>query len=193
MRQFEALLSDVIDSTLGSRCKYYGYRYSEIIRSLMCVYFCGGSCIEDISVHLMRHLFLHPRLRTCSADTIHRAIRELTCENTVYRSDSDRVYELNAADKVNGLLVKALLSTGLWKGGYTYRCILTNDFVSTTHCGVLQPPGGKDRIFDEMNNGFGWNRLPKSFMAENTVFLLMTALIRNFCKTLIMNCCIPSG
>ena len=31
-----------------------------------------------------------------------------------------------------------------------------------------------------MNNGFGWNRLPKSFMAQNTVFLLMTALIRNF-------------
>jgi len=28
-----------------------------------------------------------------------------------------------------------------------------------------------------MNNGFGWKRLPKSFMAENTVFLLLTALI----------------
>ena len=33
-----------------------------------------------------------------------------------------------------------------------------------------------------MNNGFGWARLPKSFMAENTVFLLLTALIRNFFK-----------
>ena len=31
-----------------------------------------------------------------------------------------------------------------------------------------------------MNNGFGWNRLPKSFMAENTVFLILTAIIRNF-------------
>ena len=30
---------------------------------------------------------------------------------------------------------------------------------------------GKERIFDDMNNGFGWSRLPKSFMAENTVFL----------------------
>lgn len=42
--------------------------------------------------------------------------------------------------------------------------------------------GGKERIFDDMNNGFGWNRLPKSFMGENTVFLLLTALIRNFYK-----------
>ena len=33
-----------------------------------------------------------------------------------------------------------------------------------------------------MAGGFGWNRLPKSFMDENTVFLLLTALIRNFYK-----------
>ncbi len=39
-------------------------------------------------------------------------------------------------------------------------------------------------IFDDMNNGFGWARLPKSFMAENTVFLLLTAVIRNFYKFL---------
>ena len=29
-----------------------------------------------------------------------------------------------------------------------------------------------------MNNGFGWKRLLKSFLVENTVYLLMTALIR---------------
>ena len=34
----------------------------------------------------------------------------------------------------------------------------------------------KKRIFDDMNNGFGWNRLPKSFMSENTVFLLYRIL-----------------
>ena len=32
------------------------------------------------------------------------------------------------------------------------------------------------------NNGFGWNRFQKSFMGENTVFLLLTAIIRNFYK-----------
>ena len=34
-----------------------------------------------------------------------------------------------------------------------------------------------------MNNGFGWKRLPKS--SENTVYLLMTALARNFYRTII--------
>ncbi|MCF0209245.1 MAG: IS1380 family transposase, partial [Bacteroidaceae bacterium] len=44
--QFDSMLSSVIDSTLGFRCSSYGYQYSEIVRSLMSVYFCGGSCIE---------------------------------------------------------------------------------------------------------------------------------------------------
>ena len=167
MEQFDSMLSSVIDSTLGLRCKLYGYQYSEIFRSLMCVYFCGGSCIEDVSAHLMKHLSLHPELRTCSADTILRAIEELTCENTTYTSDSGKSYDFNIADNMNS--------------------ILTNDYESSVRDIVefYNLRGGKERIFDDMNNGFGWNRLPKSFMAQNTVFLLMTAIIRNFYKAII--------
>jgi hypothetical protein len=84
MEQFDSNLSSVIDSTLGMRCRLYGYQYSEVIRSLMSVYFCGGSCIEDVTTHLMYHLSLHPTLRTCSADTILRAIKELTQDNISY-------------------------------------------------------------------------------------------------------------
>lgn len=56
MEQFDSKLSSVIDSTLGIRNSTFGYQYSEIIRSLMSVYFCGGSCIEDVTTHLMSHL-----------------------------------------------------------------------------------------------------------------------------------------
>ena len=67
---------------------------------------------------------------------------------------------------------------------YTYRSILTNDHESSDREIVefYNIRAGQERIFDDMNNGFGWNRLPKSFMGENTVFLLLTALIRNFYK-----------
>ena len=44
MEQFDALLAQTIDSTLGLRCTMFGYQYREILRSLMCVYLCGGSC-----------------------------------------------------------------------------------------------------------------------------------------------------
>lgn len=354
MEIFEQMLSAEIDNVLGIRCKLYGYQYSEIIRSLMCVYFCGGSCIEDITHHLQPHLSLHPSLRTCSADTILRAITELTQENIQYTSDTNKTYAFNTADKLNKLLVKALVCTNqlkkgesydldfdhqyietekfdakrtykkfsgygpgiavignmivgienrdgntnvrfyqqdtllkffenlknnaisinrfradcgscseeivrvveshckhfyiranrcnslydkifalrgwkmeiingiefelnsilvekweerayrlviqrqkrmndeqldLWEGEYTYRCILTNDYESSNKDIVeyYNQRGGKERIFDEMNNGFGWNRLPKSFMAQNTVFLLMTALIYNFYKTIMQS------
>ena len=54
MEQFDAFLAQTIDSTLGLRCTMFGYQYSEILRSLMCVYLCGGSCLEDISTHLIK-------------------------------------------------------------------------------------------------------------------------------------------
>ena len=299
----------------------------------------------------MSHLSCHPTLRTCSSDTILRAIKELTQDNVSYASDQGKIYNFNTADKLNALLVNALVSTGelkemeeydvdfdhqfletekydakptykkflgyrpgvyvigdkvvyiensdgntnvrfhqadthkrffsllesnniqvnrfradcgscskeivgevekhckhfyiranrcsslyndifvlrgwkteeingsqfelnsilvekwegkcyrlviqrqrrtngdldLWEGEYTYRCILTNDYKSSARDIVefYNLRGGKERIFDDMNNGFGWNRLPKSFMAENTVFLLLTALIHNFYKTIL--------
>ena len=55
MKQFDAFLAQTIDSTLGSRCTLFGYQYSEILRSMMCVYLCGGSCLEDISTHLIKY------------------------------------------------------------------------------------------------------------------------------------------
>ena len=351
MECFDRLLGQTIDSTLGLRSRLIGYQYSEIIRSLMCVYFCGGSCIEDVTKHLMPTLSLHPTLRTCSSDTILRAIEELTEDNITYVSDEGKSYDFNAAEKLNGLLLNALLSTGqlkkgmeydfdfdhqfietekydakmtykhffgygpgvaaigdlivsienrdgnanvrffqkdtlermflrleakglkinrarmdcgscseeivkmveahskhfyiranrcsslydnifalrgwkqeeingqtfelnsilvekwkgkvyrlviqrqrridgeqdLWEGEYTYRCILTNDHTSSTREVVefYNLRGGKERIFDEMNNGFGWSHLPKSFMNQNAAFLLLTALIYNFYKHLL--------
>ena len=90
MEQFDSTLSSVIDSTLGLRCRLFGYQYSEIIRSLMSIYFCGGSCIEDVTTHLMNHLSLHTTLHTCSSDTILRATNELTQENISYTSDTGK-------------------------------------------------------------------------------------------------------
>ena len=329
----------------------------------MSIYFCGGSCIEDVTTHLMNHLSLHPTLHTCSSDTILRAIKELTQENISYTSDTGKNYDFNTADTLNTLLLNCMFASDqlkegekydakptykkfsgyrpgvavigdlivgiensdgntkvpfhgtfsrhcralvnlslliwinenlrfhqndtlkrfferfeqnrltinrfradcgscseeiveeiekhcksfyiranrcssiyndtfalkgwkteeingiefelnsilvekwkgkayrlviqrqkrldgvldLWEGEYTYRCILTNDYVSSVREIVefYNLRGGKERIFDDMNNGFGWDRLPKSFMAENTVFLLLTALIRNFYKAII--------
>ena len=86
----------------------------------MSVYFCGGSCIEDVTTHLMSRLSLHPTLRTCSADTILRAINELTQENISYTSDTGKAHDFNTADKLNTLLLNCLFATGQLKVGEMY-------------------------------------------------------------------------
>lgn len=47
MKKFDSTLSSIIDSTLGLRCRSFGYQYSEIICSLMSIYIRGDSYIED--------------------------------------------------------------------------------------------------------------------------------------------------
>ena len=49
----------------------------------------------------------------------------------------------------------------LWEGEYTYRCILTNDYASseTELVEFYNLRGGKERLFDDMSNGFGGKRL----------------------------------
>ena len=97
----------------------------------MCVYFCGGSCVEDISSHLMEHVSLHPLLRTCSADTILRAIKELTSENISYTSDFGKSYDFNTSDTLNTLLLNCLLASGLLKEGECYDVDFDHQFIET--------------------------------------------------------------
>lgn len=132
MEKFDSMLSPVIDSTLGQRCSsIFGYQFSEIVRSLMSVYFCGGSCVEDVTSQLMRHLSYHPTLRTCSSDTILRAIKELTQENISYTSDQGKTYDFNTADKLNTLLINALVSTGELKEIEEYDVDFDHQFLET--------------------------------------------------------------
>ena len=77
-----------------------------------------------------------------------------------------------------GPVIDKVLGLRCTSYGYQYSEIV-GSLSSVYFCG-----GGKERIFDDLNNGFGWARLPKSFMAENTVFLLLTAIIRNLYKFL---------
>ena len=63
----------------------------------------------------------------------------------------------------------------LGEGECTYRCMLTSDYGSSEKeiVKLYNLRGGKERIFDDMAGGSGWNRLPKSFMGENTVFFCL--------------------
>ena len=150
MEKFDSMLSPVIDSILGQRCRsIIGYQFSEIVRSLMSFYFCGGSCVEDVTSQLMRHLSYHPTLRTCSSDTILRAIKELTQENISCTSDTGKTYDFNTADKLNTLLLNCLLSTGQLKISVPAK------WVRTSRQYVLNIYSCNNAYADVFQNDFG--------------------------------------
>ena len=69
-----------------------------------------------------------------------------------------------------------------FQDNFIYRAILTNDTNSSDQ-EVIQyynQRGATEKIFDEMNNDFGWKKLPFSFLEQNTVFMLIMAMCRNF-------------
>ena len=63
-----------------------------------------------------------------------------------------------------------------------YRSILTNDWESTEKEVIeyYNQRGTSEKVFDVMNNDFGWKRLPFSFLNENGAFMIITAMIKNF-------------
>jgi hypothetical protein len=63
-----------------------------------------------------------------------------------------------------------------------YRSILTNDWESTEQEVIeyYNDRGASEKIFDIQNNDFGWGHLPCSDMNYNTVYLILTAMIKNF-------------
>ena len=65
---------------------------------------------------------------------------------------------------------------------FNYRCILTNDLQANEKEVIeyYNQRGSSEKIFDIQNNDFGWNHLPTSNMASNTVYLIITAMLKNF-------------
>ena len=65
---------------------------------------------------------------------------------------------------------------------YVYRCIVTNDWSNSEKdiISYYNRRGASERNFDCQNNDFGWAHLPFSYLKENTVFLIVTAMLKNF-------------
>ena len=64
---------------------------------------------------------------------------------------------------------------------YNYSPIMTNDFEMTDDEVVYfyNARGAEERLFDELKNDFGWNKMPFSKLEQNTVFLLLMAMCKN--------------
>lgn len=113
-------MSQLIDNELGSRVELFGFKYSDIFRNLTNVFLSGGDCIEDISGNLGEHLKSIPNNRVPSPDTVLRGIKELSCDNISYTSESEISYNFNINLRLNRLNIKALKLTKQLESGHSY-------------------------------------------------------------------------
>ena len=111
----------LIDQHLGSRVKYAGFDYSEILMNHLAIFLNGGDCTEDIQEHLGEHLRKVPGFAVCSADTLLRGIKELATPVETLISTTGVAHEFNINMHLNELLVKVLKKTEQLneKEGYT--------------------------------------------------------------------------
>lgn len=65
---------------------------------------------------------------------------------------------------------------------YRRFCIITSDWTSSEKeiIEFYNKRGGIERVFDQMNNDFNWSHLPSSEMKNNTVMMILMAVLRNF-------------
>jgi hypothetical protein len=65
---------------------------------------------------------------------------------------------------------------------FVYRGILTNDHLSSEKEIIVyyNQRGSTEKLFDIQNNDFGWKHLPTSKMNTNTVYMIITAMLKNF-------------
>lgn len=77
---------------------------------------------------------------------------------------------------------KETMFEGDYEMRYRYFSILTNDFECSEEDIVkfYNQRGAIERVFDQLNNDFNWSHIPSSDMNQNTVFMILTALLRNF-------------
>ena len=67
---------------------------------------------------------------------------------------------------------------GFVQGQYRYQGIITNDWhmPSPQVITFYNARGAEERVFDVLNNDFNWKHMPFSFLEENTVFMIVTAI-----------------
>lgn len=122
-------LEQLITKHLGTRSIYSTYSYSDIIKNLWAITFCGGDCAEDIQTNLKDELTQIKDLKVCSADSILRLQKELSLGKETHLSKAKVVNEFSKHDILNALNFDLLLQSNILKVNQLYDFDFDNQFI----------------------------------------------------------------
>lgn len=114
-------IGELIDSFLGDLPRQSKYSWKDIIYSLWSIPFCGGDCIEDLSINLKTYLQQIPYFKVPSSDSVLKRLKELakpqkTIVSKYYGKSHD--FSINMAlNKLNLKLIKKM-------GGFKEKSII---------------------------------------------------------------------
>ena len=112
--------------------------------------------------------------------------KEIELNYTIYQVSSIVFTQFNEGKKYRLVIMREKTSNtqidAFTQDVFKYRSILCNDWESTEKQIIeyYNNRGATEKIFDVMNNDFGWKRMPFSFLNENNTFMIITAMIKNF-------------
>lgn len=108
----ENKLGDLFESHLPNLKAQSSYSWNDIIYSVLCIYLCGGDCIEDLHTHLKNHFQDNPFVKIPSPDTVLKRLSELSQETKTCRTNRgsvDHCFNTNTTlEQLNISLLKKL-------------------------------------------------------------------------------------
>ena len=104
----------------------------------------------------------------------YRGFKDIQVKGKTYQTKSLE-YTLFGSDGVHRLVVYRTERKDEWK----YLAILTNNWEMSEYeiIKFYNQRGEIERNFDDLKNNFNWHRLPFSFLNENTVFMIISAIV----------------
>ena len=115
LEEFNRLkLDKILSKNLPSLAPQSKYKWKDLLYSFWSIYFCGGDCIEDISINLGKHLTNSPLLKIPSPDRILDRFKELAIPEVLYTVPrGTSLHQFSMHTELNELNLKILKKIGL--------------------------------------------------------------------------------
>ncbi len=110
LEEFDKLgLDKIIQQELPELSKQSKYTWKDILYSFWSIYFCGGDCIEDLSIHLKEAINTNPYIHVPSPDRVLERMKELSFPMQVCHTiRGDKRHEFSINELMNTLNINLL-------------------------------------------------------------------------------------
>lgn len=107
-------LGQILHQSLPILSSQSKYNWKDILYSFWSIFFCGGDCTEDLSIHLKEVFTNHPSIKVPSPDRVLKRMKELSCPLQYFETTrGSNMHEFGINDRLNKLNIRVLKNLSL--------------------------------------------------------------------------------